>query len=166
VPIVTAELIGGAMKGRAERRLVLIDIAVPRTIDPRARSVDGVVLLDIDSFKEDPESSRHSPETLRAEAMIGGDLAVLKLRMTELSMRPVIGGLWRRAAAIRDEVLQRTRARLPHLDEQSWTQVEGLATSLVARLLHDPAARLRAEAGNGHAAAYAEALRRLFGAPE
>lgn len=166
LPLVTAELIGGAMKGRAERRLVLIDIAVPRTIDPRARSVDGVVLLDIDSFKEDPESSRHSPETLRAEAMIGGDLAVLKLRMTELSMRPVIGGLWRRAAAIRDEVLQRTRARLPHLDEQSWTQVEGLATSLVARLLHDPAARLRAEAGNGHAAAYAEALRRLFGAPE
>jgi glutamyl-tRNA reductase len=165
-PIVSAELISGAMKRRAHRRLVLIDTAVPRTIDPGARVVDGVVLLDIDSFKDTRESSRASPEALRTEAMIGEDLAVLKLKMMELSLRPIIGGLWRKAAAIRGEVLQRTRARLPHLDEQSWAQVEDLATSLVARLLHDPATRLRAEAGNGHAAAYAEALRQLFGVAE
>ena len=73
--------------------------------------------------------------------MIGEDLAVLKLRMKELALRPVIGGLWRRAAAIRGEVLARMRAKLPDLDAQTWTQVEDLATSLVARLLHDPATR-------------------------
>ena len=166
-PLVSGELIGGVMKGRGGgRRLVLIDIAVPRTIDPAARAVKDVVLLDIDSFKDDRESAQHSPEAARAEAMIGEDLAVLKLRMKELALRPVIGGLWRRAAAIRGEVLARMRAKLPDLDAQTWTQVEDLATSLVARLLHDPATRLRAEAGNGHAAAYAEALRQLFGVTE
>lgn len=165
-PIVSAEVISVAMRRRANRRLVLIDLAVPRTIEPGARIVDGVVLLDIDSFKETRDSSRLSPEALRMEAMIGEDLAVLKLRMTELSLRPIISGLWRKATAIRGEVLQRTRARLPHLDEQSWTHVEDLATSLVARLLHDPATRLRAQAGNGHASAYAEALRQLFGVSE
>jgi glutamyl-tRNA reductase len=165
-PIISADLISAAMKRRARRRLVLIDVAVPRTIDPEARMVGGVVLLDIDSFKNKDVSARPSPEALRTEALLREDLAVLKLRMTELSLRPIIGGLWRKAAAIRGQVLQRARARLPHLDEQSWTQVEDLATSLVARLLHDPATRLRAEAGNGHAAAYAEALRQLFGVSE
>jgi glutamyl-tRNA reductase len=125
-----------------------------------------VVLVDIDSFKEFRESSRRSPEALRMEALIVEDLEVLRLRMKELALRPVIGSLWRRAAVIRGEVLQRTRERLPHLDAQSWTEVEGLATSLVSRLLHDPAARLRAEAGNGHATEYAEVLQRLFGGAE
>jgi glutamyl-tRNA reductase len=165
-PLLSAELLAGAMNNRAGRNLVLIDIAVPRTIDPKARALTGVTLLDIDSFKQDRESSCLSPEDLRMEEMIGEDLGVLRLRMKELSLRPVIGELWRRAAAIRGEVLQRTRQRLPNLDEQSWNEVEDLATSLVARLLHDPATRLRAEAGNGHAAEYAEAIRRLFGAAE
>ena len=82
--------------------------------------------------------------------------------MKELFLRPVIGGLWRKAAVIREEVLQQARARLPHLDEESWAEVEDLAASLVARLLHDPSTRLRAEAGNGHAEAFSEALRELF----
>ena len=162
-PLVSAGLIDGVMKSRDGRRLVLIDIAVPRTIDPAARAAEGVDLLDIDSFKDDHESALHSPEMARAEALAGEDLAVLRLRMKELALRPVIGDLWRRAAAIRGDVLDRMRVKLPNLDAETWTQVEDLATSLVARLLHDPATRLRAEAGNGHAAAYAEALRQLFG---
>jgi len=165
-PLLPAEMIGAAMERRGHRRLVLVDITVPRTIDPRACSIEGVVLLDIDSFRDERQFSSTSPEALRVEAMIAEDLAGLKRSMMELSLRPVIGGLWRRAAAIRSEVLQRARTSLPHLDEQTWTEVEDLATSLVARLLHDPATRLRAEAGNGHAAAYAEALRHLFGALE
>ena len=165
-PLVRLELIDSVMRAREGRGLVLIDIAVPRTIDPAAHSVTGVTLLDIDSFKDDRASAHVSPEMARAEAMIGDDLAVLRLRMKELALRPVIGGLWRRAAAIRGDLLTRMRAKRPDLDARTWTQVEDLASSLVARLLHDPATRLRAEAGNGHAAAYAEALRQLFGVAE
>jgi glutamyl-tRNA reductase len=165
-PLLDAALLDAAMSRRAGRRLLLIDIAVPRTIDPRARGIEGVTLLDIDSFKAEREASPRSPEILRAESLIEEDLAVLKRKMTEMALRPVIGGLWRKAASIRGDVLERTRAQLPHLDEQSWSLVEDLATSLVARLLHEPATRLRAEAGNGHAAAFAEALRELFGVAE
>ncbi|MGO9310433.1 MAG: glutamyl-tRNA reductase [Spirochaetia bacterium] len=165
-PLLPAELCAGAAINRAGRNLVLIDISVPRTIDPKANGLPGVTLLDIDSFKQDHESSCPSPEELLTEEMIREDRELLRLRMKELALRPVIGELWRRAAAIRGEVLQRARQRLPRLDEQSWNEVEGLATSLVARLLHDPATRLRAEAGNGHAAEYAEAIRQLFGAAE
>ncbi len=115
----------------------------------------------MDALK-DGEGGMPSPEALRVEQLIGEDLAELKLRMKELFLRPVIGGLWRKAAEIRGTVLSRARERLSHLDEDSWAEVEDLATSLVARLLHDPSTRLRAEAGNGHAEAFSEALRELF----
>lgn len=160
--LVSAEMARTAMRCRAERRLVLVDLAVPRTIDPGVAAVPGVHLLDIDSLKAGQDAHQGSPEALRVEQMIGEDLAELKLRMKELFVRPVIGQLWRKAAGIRESVLARARQRLPHLDDESWAEVEDLATSLVARLLHDPSTRLRAEAGNGHAEAFSEALRQLF----
>ena len=160
--LVSRDLVSAAMGCRAERRLVLVDLAVPRTIDPGAAAVPGVHLLDIDSLKTGRDAHPDTPEALRVEQMIGEDLAELTLRMKELHVRPVIGQLWRKAAGIRESVLARARQRLPHLDDESWAEVEDLATSLVARLLHDPSTRLRAEAGNGHAEAFSEALRELF----
>jgi len=159
---VTAELVGAAMRVRAGRGLVLIDLAVPRSIAPEAAAVPGVHLLDIDSLKTGRPDGPPSPEELRVEQSIGEDLAELALRMKELFVRPVIGELWRKAAAIRASVLERARGRLSTLDDESWAEVEDLAASIVARLLHDPSTRLRAEAGNGHAEAFSEALRELF----
>jgi glutamyl-tRNA reductase len=159
-PLVHRVMIEGAMARRPGRPLLLVDTSVPRAIDPSARDVPGVTLLDIDSFKEE------SAVGDRAEPRVAEDIAVFQVKLKELALRPLLGGLWRKAATIRGEVLERARARLPGLDEESWSAVEGLATSLVARLLHEPAVRLRAEAGNGHAAAYAEALRELFGVAE
>ncbi len=164
-PILTEAMARAAMDRRPGRPLLLIDIAVPRTIERRAALVPGVKLLDIDSLK-DPDRPGNAGDDPVITALIREELALLELRMAEMSLRPVIGGMWRKADGIRDEVLARTRARLPQLDEQSWVHVENLAHALVAKLLHDPATRLRAEAGNGHARAYAEALRHLFGLPE
>ena len=161
-PVVSAAMIRDAMQPRRARPLVLVDLGVPRTIDVGAASVPGVRLLDIDSLKDDTAPASATEEERRVERLIAEDLAELRARMTELSLRPVIGGMWRRAAAIRGDVLTRARERLAHLDARSWAEVESLASSLVARILHDPAARLRAEAGNGHSAAFAEALRELF----
>ncbi|HTZ51990.1 MAG TPA: hypothetical protein VMF68_10045, partial [Spirochaetia bacterium] len=161
-PVVGAAAIATAMQARGVRPLVLVDLGVPRTVDPAAAAIPGVHLLDIDSLRESPASARTVEEEARVQRMIGDDLAELRARMVELSLRPVIGGMWQKADGIRRDVLSRARERLPHLDPQSWAQVESLASSLVARLLHDPATRLRAEAGNGHAAAFAEALQELF----
>jgi glutamyl-tRNA reductase len=161
-PVVSAAMIGSAMAARGGRPLVLVDLGVPRTIDPAAASVPGVHLLDIDSLKDDPVSTMSPEEEQRVRLLIREDLAELRTRMAELSLRPVIRGMWQKAEVIRGEVLARARERLPDLDERSWAEVEDLASSLVARILHDPATRLRAQAGNGHAAEFAEALRALF----
>jgi glutamyl-tRNA reductase len=146
----------------AGRNLVLIDIAMPRGIDPAAAVIPGVHLMDIDSLKEAREDPRTREEMARAEELITGELADLAVSMEEHALRPVLAGLWQKAEGYRAEVLSRTRRRVPHIDDDSWRHVENLSRALVAKLLHDPATRLRAEAGNGHAREDAAALRHLF----
>ena len=163
-PPVTADMVRSASRARGGRPLVLVDIAVPRDVEPEAAEVPGVRLFDLDSLKGRDENTENLRlrEVPRVEKIIEEELDALSLAMAENSLRPVIGSLWLKASSIRQEVLERTRMRLPELDQASWEHVERLATALVNKLLHDPATRLRAEAGNGHARSYAEALRYLF----
>ncbi|MGO9412340.1 MAG: glutamyl-tRNA reductase [Spirochaetia bacterium] len=167
-PPVTALMLRSAMRGRGGRPIVLVDIAVPRDVEPEAAKVPGVRLFDLDSLKGRDENSEslRLREVPRVERIIDEELDALSLAMAENSLRPVIGSLWLKASSIRQEVLERTRARVPNMDDASWAHVERLASALVNKLLHDPATRLRAEAGNGHARDYAETLRYLFDLPE
>jgi glutamyl-tRNA reductase len=167
-PPVTADILRSAMRGRGGRPIVLVDIAVPRNVEPEAAKVPGVRLFDLDSLKcrdENGENVRLR-EVPRVERIIDEELDALSVAMAENSLRPVIGSLWLKASSIRQEVLERTRARIPNLDDASWAHVERLASALVNKLLHEPATRLRAEAVNGYARDYAEALRYLFDLPE
>jgi glutamyl-tRNA reductase len=161
-PLLSAEMVGTAALRRAGRPLLIVDIALPRAIDPAASSLPGVRLLDLESLKDAPGAGATDIEIGRVHRIIAEELAALGPRMAELALRPVIGSLWNKADGIRAEVLARTRARLPQLDEESWSHVENLARALVAKLLHEPATRLRAQAGNGHAEQYSDALIHLF----
>jgi glutamyl-tRNA reductase len=161
-PLISADMIASAQGSRAGRPLLVIDIALPRAVDPAAASVPGVRLLDLASLGGVQGSEGSRKEIERVRQIIAEELAALGPRIAELALRPVIGSLWLKADDIRTEVLAWTRARLPQLDEESWSHVENLARALMAKLLHEPATRLRAEAGNGHAAQYSEALIHLF----
>jgi glutamyl-tRNA reductase len=163
-PPVTAEMVRSASRARGGRPLILVDIAVPRDVEPEAADVPGVRLFDLDSLKGRDENAENLRlrEVPRVEKIIEEELDALSLAMAENSLRPVIGSLWLKASSIRREVLEHTRARLPEMDQASWEHVERLARALVNKLLHQAATRLRAEAGNGHAQSYAEALSYLF----
>jgi glutamyl-tRNA reductase len=161
-PLLTAEEVRIAVNARAGRPLVIVDIALPRAVDPAAASIPGVRLLDLGSLRDEQGGEDGSGEIARVQQIIAEELTDLGPRMAELALRPIIGSLWLKADGIRTEVLTWTRARLPQLDDESWSHVENLARALVAKLLHEPATRLRAEAGNGHARQYSEALAHLF----
>jgi glutamyl-tRNA reductase len=163
-PLVTEQMLSGAMSRRPGRPIVIVDLAVPRTVDRRAAFIPGVTLLDIESLRT-PGTAGEGDDPA-ALAIIGEELAQLELRMAEVCLRPVIGGMWRKADRIREEVLATTRARVPQLDDAAWQHVENLTHALVAKILHDPSVRLRAQAANGHAREYAEALRHLFALSE
>ncbi len=142
---------------------MLVDIAVPRAIDPKVAEVADAHLVGIDSLRELAADPLTREQVARVEAVISGELSGLAVQLKELALRPLIASLWKRAEQSRAEVLRRTRSRVPQLDDDSWRHIENMAAALVRKLLHAPATRLRAEASNGHAQDYASVLGYLFG---
>jgi glutamyl-tRNA reductase len=152
------------MKVRGRRPILLIDIAVPRDIDPEAGDLPGVRLHNVDDLEFAVAANmkgRHA-EARKVNVIIEEELDAFEAWQRTLAIAPAIRALHERAEAIRHEELARTAAVLEKLPEEDRKRIEALAFAIEKKLLHQPIALLRAEAaaGNGHATA--EALLRLF----
>ena len=150
---------------RPSRPLIFIDIAVPRDVDPAVKDIPGVYVFDIDDLQARLEGSiaERQNEIPRVEAIVDREVAGFETWLRGVEVMPVIADLRQKAEAIRQRELERTLRYLPDLDPQTREHIQHLSRSLVNKLLHEPTLRLRAEAGDGHAARYAEAVRHLFG---
>ena len=160
--------VGAAMRSRPARPLVLIDIAVPRDIDPAVGELPNVRLFDANELEEclDKTLLLREKEIPRVEAIINEEIRALETEFRELAVAPVIKDLRRKAESIRQRELERTLRHLPGADSETLSHVDHLSRALVNKLLHEPTARLKQEATRGDAAAYAATLRRLFGLGE
>lgn len=163
-PIISAAMVAGVTAGREERPFVLIDIAVPRDVDPAARNVPGVHLFDVDDLQGTLDSAlaARRREVPRVETIIHQEISCLRAELQELAIKPLIVDLRRKAEAIRQRELKRTMRYLDDVDPETMEHIQHLSRSLVNKLLHDPTIRLKAKASNGHAANYAAAVRDLF----
>lgn len=163
--MISANAVRAAMPQRQGRPLVLIDIAVPRDIDPEAADVPRVRLYDIDHLNAHLEQSlsQRAMEIPHVKAILAeeGDKFMDFLR--SLDMLPLIADLHQNAEAIRQAELGKTLRRLPDLTEAERSRVEALSQALVKRLLEIPTRRLRAEAISQDAPEYAALARALFG---
>ncbi len=163
--ILTADQLRTLQAKREHRPLILVDIALPRDIDPAAAAVPGVRLFDIDDLNaglDEALSSRRS-EVPKVEAIIDQEASCFAAMLHELAMRPVVVDLRQRAEQIRQQELARTlRYMGEDVDEAVVAQLNHLSRSLVNRLLHSPTQRLREVAHNGKADTYAETIRDLF----
>ncbi len=164
-PVVTYETLAHIMNLRPERPLVLIDIAVPRDIDPSAREIAGVYLFDVDDLQDtlDESLQARQAEVPQAEAILAQEMSCLKLELRALTVQPLIADLHQKAEAIRQHELERTLRQLGDVDAQTLDQLQHLTRSLVTKLLHEPTKQLRTQAGNGTAVDYASTVRELFG---
>ncbi len=163
-PLITRQMIEPAMEGRGNRPLVIIDIAVPRNVAPDVTDVPGVHLFDVDAIKNTvAENAREREQEIpRVERIISEEIDATIGRIGELLVRPVLAGLWQRAEDIRGDVLDNARKEMTGMPDDQWLQVERMARSLMKRLLHTPARRLRDEAGGEDAAGHAAAIEYLF----
>jgi glutamyl-tRNA reductase len=136
------------MKSRADRELVIVDIAVPRDVEPAVRDVPGVHLYDIDDLEAvaDKNLDARRREVEAVEAIIEDEVSHFQTWLSGHSVQPVIAALRRNAEATRQSELDRTLKRLSHLSPADQRRVEAMSKALVKRLLHSPVARLR-EAG-------------------
>ncbi len=165
VPIIGPELVRRAISGRPDKPLVLVDISVPRNIDPAVKTIPGVRLFDVDDLQYHLNGSiaEREGEVPRAEAIVAQEMAAIQTWLHEQEVIPAITGLREKADSIRQQELDRALKRLPDLDEPTREQLRQFSVSLVKKLLHEPTRRLKAEVPDGHALEYAEALSYLFG---
>jgi glutamyl-tRNA reductase len=162
--IVTAEMIQRAMQTRPQRPLVLIDIAVPRDIDPDAGDIPHVRVFDLDTLNaqlEDSLSCRMN-EVPCVKAILEEELLEFEGFLKSLEMLPIIADIRQQAEAIRIRELEKTLHRLPKLTDAERARIEAMTQALVKKLLDAPTQCLRAEAASPRATEYAALARALF----
>ena len=150
---------------RDGRPLVIIDIAVPRDIDPAVREVPGVTLYDMDDLQREVARnlSVRAAEAGRGRALVERDVERFRSWLAGLDVLPTISALRERADGIVEQVLAENASRWESLSDADRKRLEALARALVSRLLHEPTLRLKAGAEDESAYVHVAALRELFG---
>lgn len=164
--ILSTPLIAGATAQRQARPLMLIDVALPRDVDPAVRVMDGVHLLDIDELNTtvDEALTARQAEAPRVHAIIDEETDAFRKTLSELVVEPVIADLRKRAEQIRQAELARTLRFLGEdVDPATLKHIQHFSRALVNKLLHEPTVALKKQATNGHAAEYADTVQDLFG---
>ncbi len=166
--VLDLEMVTGAMKQRPDRSLFLIDIAVPRDVDPEVKQVENVFLHDIDDLESLREANleERRKEVAAAEEIISAELEAFDHWWSSLQVVPTIKALRDRAEEIRQAELQKALGRLGGLSERQRSTVEALATGIVNKILHQPTVRLKDCSAEYTGATYALTLRELFGLEE
>lgn len=149
---------------RKGRDLLLIDIAVPRDIEPEAGELEGVTLLDIDDLQDDVEHSLmlRRGETTKAEKIVAEELTAFDEWLSTLDVVPTISDLRRHADEIARRVIAENAGRFESLTDADRARIDAMARAIVTRLLHEPTLQLKQAASEEEGVRYAEALRKLF----
>lgn len=153
------------MRQRMNRPLFLIDIAVPRDLDPELNDLDNVYLYDIDDLKNvvDLNKAEREKEAVRAEGIVAEEVIKFGQWLEGMEIAPTIAALRQKANAIRETEVARTMANLKSLTDAERKSVEMLANAIVNKLLHEPTVFLKSCASHGDGQARLDCARRLFG---
>ena len=164
VPVVERDDFAPVMAERAGRPLLIVDIAVPRDVDPTVSDLDGVTLLDINDLREFAQAGvdRRSAELEAVRSIVEAELDRYRSAASARSAAPLVGSLHGWADDVRVAELARFEGRLAGLDARQQAAVEALTRGLVAKLLHQPTVALKDHAGTPTGDRLADALRQLF----
>jgi glutamyl-tRNA reductase len=160
--VITQDVMARAMAGRSAPLLVL-DLAVPRDVDPGVSDLTGVTLRNVDDLQAICEANRaaRAAEVERAEALLQAEVDRFMRWWAGQHAVPTIRALRARAEAIRQAELRRTLSRLPNLSEREQALIHALSASIVNKLLHDPVISLKDPDTGAHMARVVEHLFRL-----
>ena len=154
-----------AMQERPEFPLVIIDIAVPRNVEPAVAQIKNAFLYNIDDLSQISEQNRRQRESEvgKAERVISAELAKVAAWWQNFNVRPLIRAMMSKAEEIRQSHLERTVKRLPSLTEEERYSLEMMTKAIVAKILKDPIHSLKANGrSNRDYTEYAEMVRELF----
>jgi glutamyl-tRNA reductase len=165
--VLTAELVRSARSGNGAHPLLLVDIAVPRDVEPAVRHLPGVRVCDLDDLQTrlNGNLAERRKEVPRVEAIVEEEVARFEDWRHGAELRPLIAEMRSRIDEIRRRELERALKRMGPAADPLREQLEAFSQSLVSKLLHQPTRRLREETDPDRCAAYARVTRDLFGLP-
>jgi glutamyl-tRNA reductase len=154
-----------ALRARRGRPLFLIDLAVPRDLDPAINELDGCYLYDIDDLEAVVAESlgARRREAAMAERIVAEEAEQFRTWQASLDVVPAIASLRARAEEIRQGELAKAEARLGDLSDAERRAVESVTAQIVNKLLHLPTIRMKEAAAAADGVVYADAVRHLFG---
>ena len=153
-----------AARQRKGRELLIVDIAVPRDVDPAAGELDGVTILDMDDLREFAENGirAREKEVSSVKEIINEELERFSNLFSARSVAPIVTQLHSRAEEIRNSELQKLSRKFPELTPEQLKGVETLTTAITNKLMHEPTVRLKDAAGTPKGERLSEALQDLF----
>ena len=159
-PVLDVSQVEETMQNRPESPMVIIDIAMPRNVEPEVARIKNVFLYNIDDLTEISNSNRkqREAEIHQAEDMIMDEVNKFASWRQDLEVRPIISALMSKAEEVRSVHLNKTLKKLPPLSPEQRESLEAMTKSIVAKILKDPVHYLKAN-GNGD---YCDMIKELF----
>ena len=153
-----------AARQREGRELLIVDIAVPRDVDPASAELDGVTLLDMDDLREFAEKGirAREKEVSSVKEIINEELERFSNLFSARSVAPIVTQLHSRAEEIRNAELQKLFRKFPELTSEQLKGIETLTSVIANKLIHEPTVRLKDAAGTPKGERLSEALQDLF----
>ncbi len=162
--LIDRPMVETVMTARPHRPLLFVDIAVPRDVDPAVDGIAGVTRLDLDDLRTFAARGieQRAGEAAKVRLIVGEEVERFLVEATSRQAAPLVAQLRERAEDVRRSELERHERKLAGLDPTQRAAVEALTRGLIAKLLHEPSVRLRAEAGTPRGERNAAAIRDLF----
>lgn len=144
--------------------LVIIDIAVPRDVEPEVSALAGVTLYNIDDLEAVVDSNRETreQEALLAKVIIDEEMLAIEERLSYLSVRPVMTRLKDKFEFLREKVFKRTLVKLPNLDDKEKKVIEQMSRMLMRKFLREPMSAMNTAAGTELENDYKRTICELF----
>lgn len=151
------------MKERKQKPMFIIDISVPRNIDPEINKMENVFLYDVDDLQGVIDSNvlERKKEAEKAEAIIEEEIEVFSKWLSSLDAAPAIIALREKAEAIKKQEMEKLLGRLPELQEKQRQAVEYMASAIINKLIHPPTSALKEDSEDKEA--LIAIIKRLYG---
>ncbi len=162
--ILEASEVEHLIQRRDGRPLVIVDVAVPRDVDPAVRNMPGVTLFDMDDIGAfvDEQCTGRTRAVGNVNAIVDHEVDRYRSITSAREVAPLVSDLRRKAEDVRQQELQRYSAKLADLDPKQREAVESITKGVVNKLLHEPTVKLKDAAGHARGERLADSLRDLF----
>ena len=142
----------------------MIDLGVPRNVDPAVAALEGVTLLDMDTLSVSVARALgdRAEESVAARDIVAAEVDRYRSASRQRGAAPIIASLRGRLETLRVAELERHRAQLADLSEEEWDHVDAATRAALAKMLHEPTVLLKETAGTPRGERLVEALRILF----